>query len=145
QWMRTELLPALDELFSILAPGTQVIRIDTLELDFGNLPANSYRQIIREHLVQKLSQLIKSKSVLITSESPLSPSVHDPRAAVTQFLHYLQTGALTIQLFSSTSAASDAQKKLHHLLFETVADLNGISQRLRLLPNRRAWLDRFIK
>ncbi|QEY17602.1 hypothetical protein D0C16_17375 [Cellvibrio sp. KY-GH-1] len=149
RWLSDELLPALDELFSFYAPGEQIIRFEQLVFDFGHLPASDYRQIIREQLVQKLTQLIKAQSLPLHTEQRENLVVNrvtESGAALTLLLDYLRTGQLTAQQLRIHSDIAPAKfSGLHQQLLESLLAEQHIATGLRALPNRGELIARLIK
>lgn len=147
-WLSRELLPALDELFSFAAPGEQIIRFESLEFDFGNLPASDYRQIIREQLLQKLARLINEKQLPLTiqrEERLLVNHTTDATLALQHLLHYLQTGRFSAQLTTTNAHAVSTDRKLHQQLLDSIVDIQQIATQLRALPKRNLWVTRLLK
>lgn len=103
-WLSEDLLPALDQLFSRYSPGQQVLRFETLEFDFGNLTSRNYQQTIREQLLQKFSQLLRTQLIAVVPAHRHLPghanSSDDPnaRVALTQLFNYLISGQLSAHL-----------------------------------------------
>lgn len=146
EWLSKELLPALDEVFSFYAPGTQIIRFEQLDFDFGRLPASDYRLIIREQLIQKLTRLIKDKHLPLSITQDVTgveKRITEPAAALNALLDYLRSGQLKAQAIISGDARGSSQK-LHQQLFESLIDEQHIAAQLRALPNREQWLVRLL-
>ncbi|WP_039918535.1 contractile injection system tape measure protein, partial [Cellvibrio mixtus] len=146
-WLSGELLPALDELFSFYAPGEQTLYFEQLVFDFGRLPASDYRYIIREQLVQKLTRLIKDKSLPLefNNQQPLLVNrITEPASALKILLDYLRTGQLNVQATMLGSNAGGTPK-LHQQLLESLIAEQHIATQLRALPNRSQLIERLLK
>jgi|GEM_PF-5990069 len=71
-WLSDELLPALDRLFSHYVPGDQILRLDQLEFDLGNVASHNYQQVIGERLIAALSQILEQQ-LLATAPQRAAP------------------------------------------------------------------------
>ncbi|WP_323816530.1 contractile injection system tape measure protein [Cellvibrio sp. NN19] len=160
-WLSEDLLPALDQLFSRYAPGKNILRFETLEFDFGNLPSRNYQQLIRERLLQQCAQLLQSQllAVMPTNQNVSayegdSPNTH---RALIQLFMFLSSGHLSAhqqneRKNSSTSNElttfsinrSTKQLASHEQLLDAVIAEQNIAELLRELPERDALIQRLL-
>ncbi|MBJ7556615.1 contractile injection system tape measure protein [Marinomonas spartinae] len=110
-WVINELLPHIEQIFNRYCPANEVITIEHLSLDLGNLDTNSLfsdlLSAIDAQLCEQLAQYARSesKNTQALSQNPSSKSLsEDVSSNVTRYsnedyswhqaLHFLQTGRL---------------------------------------------------
>lgn len=157
QWLGEDLLPAVDELFSRVAPGKKLLRFDRLEFDFGTLSARDYQQEISRQLVARLRSLLESRMLELPHKSAQqlpSPTGATPVSkALEQLVLFLRTGQLPwyrdtehsdAEHRGSDSAAIVTATKQHHQLLAALMDTVDLAAALRAIPEREQLLERLV-
>ncbi|MEN0037330.1 MAG: contractile injection system tape measure protein [Cellvibrio sp.] len=120
EWLSDDLLPAIDQLFSRISPGKQILRFETLEFDFGNLDSRNYQQKIREQLLVQFTRLLQAQLIALPLASSgqffSAQDEQQSQAALAQTLEYLSTGKIRAHHsdhnVSDSSAFYGAQRRL---------------------------------
>lgn len=119
EWLSDDLLPALDNLFSRISPGKQILRFETLEFNFGNLDSRTYQQNIREQLLAQFVRLLQSQLIALpsssSSQSFYAQDDQHSQVALAQTLEYLITGQIRAHHSNENIFDSSAvnEKRLH--------------------------------
>ncbi|MGN8069860.1 contractile injection system tape measure protein [Mucilaginibacter sp. 22184] len=91
--LRNELSASMEAIFDELFPTTDIIRIDSLLLDLGNIEAHNFEQEFKKHFIEKLRKsipAIKNDLADEHSEQILKPEQSLAKA----FIYFLENGYL---------------------------------------------------
>lgn len=91
--LRNELSASMEAIFDELYPTTDIIRIDSLVLDLGNIEAHNFEQEFKTHFIEQLRKSLPSKRNESVDED--NGQIVSPEQSLTKaFIYFLENGYL---------------------------------------------------
>jgi hypothetical protein len=91
--LRNELSASMEAIFDELFPTKDIIRIDSLLLDLGNIEAHNFEQEFKTHFIEQLRKNLPSKKNELVDED--NGQIVSPEQSMTKaFIYFLENGYL---------------------------------------------------
>lgn len=139
-WYWNQLLPLMEQAFTELAPDGETVRIDTLQIDLGQLSPALFRDQhwlagFQQALTEQLRKTITDQLQAKNSRQQYSPVLQ----AAGQWLYYMEHGVLP------WSISSIPDGWLDKVLQALATDINSIDKLRNLIKSQEAVLLRIIR
>ncbi|WPU91356.1 contractile injection system tape measure protein [Mucilaginibacter sabulilitoris] len=91
--LQQELASSMEDVFDEMFPANEIIRIDSLQLNLGNVSAQNFEQEFKDHFIQELRKNLSVKKDKLGDENS-TEVLSTSQSAFNAFIYFLENGYL---------------------------------------------------